>query len=450
MISIFLKGITSIKKNDIPVEIYKKARYCILDYLACSVAGAKNYSVQEKSYIDSLIKEVGVCSIIGHQPKTTMQSAALINGISAHVLELDDGHRIGMVHLGAPIISAIMAVSEYERIQSKDILYGVIIGYETAIRLSCAIQPGCKLKGFHATGICGTIGAAVGVAATLGFNFDQMKSTMSAAITSAAGVLEMIEGDTQLKPFNAGRAAMDAVSSAYIGKALFNPPMDALGGNRGLFKIMTDKVNMEYIESFNNNFYYINTIYNKPYAACRHCHPSIEAAINLRKSMFPKIKEIKSINVLTYKLAVFGHEHKTIEGVNSAKMSIPYSLAVALLKGKAGLFEYLSENIFDDEVLALTKKINVTESKELTSLCPQKRVAIVIVDTESCQYIERIDYPKGEPENPLSEEEFYQKYIGLMDYAGVNRNIAKKCFYEILDTDFNLYSILDSINNFQC
>ena len=131
-------------------------------------------------------------------------------------------------------------------------------------------------------------------------------------------------------------------------------------------------------------------------------------------------------------------------------MSIPYSLAVALLKGKAGLFEYLSENIFDDEVLALTKKINVTESKELTSLCPQKRVAIVIVDTESCQYIERIDYPKGEPENPLSEEEFYQKYIGLMDYAGVNRNIAKKCFYEILDTDFNLYSILDSINNFQC
>ncbi len=450
MITLFLNGLISIKKEDISDEIYNQARLCTLDYIACCIAGAKNYSKQEDCYINNIKKEFGLSTIIGHNTNTaTMQSAALINGISAHALELDDGHRIGMVHLGAPILSALIAVCEYENVKCRDLLYGIIIGYETAIRLSCAIQPGCKLKGFHATGICGTIGATMGIAAALDYNFDQMKSAMSAAITSAAGVLEMIEGDTQLKPFNAGRAAMDAISAAYIGKAFFYPPLDALGGKRGLLNIMTDNADLKYIKQFEKGFYYVSTIYNKPYAACRHCHPSIEAAINLRKRMFTEIKDIKTIEVSTYKLAVNGHEHTNIVGVNSAKMSIPYSLAVALIKGKAGLTEYLLENIYDNDVLTLTKKVKVVENKELSILCPQKRVAIVTINTDSNQYIERVDFPKGEPENPLTREEFFQKYIGLMNYAGINPNIAEICYDTIMNSDFDIHEILKLVNKQQ-
>ena len=278
-----------------------------------ALAGATILKDKEQKVLESL-DELGSCHVFCSDKTTSVNIAALLNGISAHVIELDDGHRIGMLQLGAPIISALLAVAEKENLSSHDFLSGIIVGYEVAIRLACAVQPGCKLKGYHATGTCGTVGAAMGIAAALHFDLGQMKSAFSAACTSAAGLLEMIEGDTEMKPYNAGRAAMDGVMAAYIGKARFKAPEDALGGKRGFLKVMTDEPKMEYLTEFDGEKYMIETIYMKPYAACRHCHPSIEAALNIRNQLGFDINEIEEIHVDTYKLAVAGHDHTEIKG----------------------------------------------------------------------------------------------------------------------------------------
>lgn len=443
MIDKFIRNILMLRKADVSEYIYNYGRLCFLDYIACTVAGAKIYSSKEGAYLNSLLSETGCCSVLGHNKKATMQTAALVNGISAHVIELDDGHRIGMIHLGSPIISALLAVAEKEKIYSDDFLYGIIIGYEVAIRLSCAIQPGCKLKGYHATGVCGCIGAAMAIGVALHYDFEQMKSTMSAAITSASGVLEMISGDTELKPFNAGQAAMNAVSAAYIGRARFLAPKDALGGERGFLKIFGEEIKMEYITDFKKGFFYIDTIYNKPYAACRHTHPSIEAAMQIRKKEGFKLEEVESIQVDTYKLAVKGHDHTIIEGVNSAKMSIPYSLAVALVTGNAGLDEFTKKFITDTNILNITSKISVKDVDELSAMCPQKRIAEVSVTTKSgVEFKSRIEYPKGEPENPLTQEEFIQKYNGLMSFAGFSEEQYKKCFDMVYKSIFSINEIM--------
>lgn len=439
----FLNSIMAIRKDDIPESVYKHACLCFLDYIACAVAGAKLYSDKEQAYLTAVASETGASTVLGHNTKSTMQTAAMINGVSAHVIELDDGHRIGMIHLGAPIISALLAVAEKENMSSKDFLYGIVIGYEVAIRLSCATQPGCKLNGYHATGVCGTVGAAMAIGAAMGFTFNQMKSCMSAAITSASGVLEMIEGDTHLKPFNAGRAAMDAVSAAYIGKAEFRAPEDALGGKRGFLKIVTKEVKMEYLTEFEKDFFYIDTIYNKPYAACRHTHPSIEAAMQIRLQDGFKLDEVESISVDTYKLAVNGHDHTEIKGVNSAKMSIPYSLAVALVTGKAGLDEYSEELVADSLILNITSKISVKDVDELTQWCPQKRIAVVKVETKTGTYSSRIEYPKGEPENPLSADEFRQKFNGLMSFAGYSECVCDQLTQKVYQIEFNINEIMN-------
>lgn len=441
MTDFFLKKIFATGKKDIPEAIYSHARLCFLDYLACALAGAKLYFERENSYLQSVSSEVGVASVLGHHVKSTMQTAALLNGISAHVIELDDGHRIGMIHLGAPIISALLAVAEKENVSSEDFLYGIVIGYEVAIRLACATQPGCKLKGYHATGVCGTVGATMAIAAALKFNFEQIKSAFSAATTSASGLLEMIEGDTHLKPFNAGHAAMDAVSAAYIGKAGFHAPEDALGGKRGFLHAVTDSAKMEYLTDFKKGFYYIDTIYNKPYASCRHTHPSIEAAMQIRLQKGFCLEDVESISVETYKLAVNGHDHTDIKGENSAKMSIPYSLAVALVTGKAGLDEYSEKNVKDPKILEIASKISVKDIDELTELCPQKRVAVVKVNTKSEQYTSRIEYPKGEPENPLTSEEFHQKFNGLMSFAGYDESVCRALIEKVNSPDFHINEI---------
>lgn len=200
----FLFALCNGKYSDYPEYINTKVRECLLDYVGVAVAGASlmNEKEQQVSNCSDFSKD---SHIIGLSKCVSVSIAALLNGISSHVIELDDGHRIGMLHLGAPVISAMLAVAEREKISSRDFLRGIVVGYEVAIRLACAVQPGCKLKGYHATGTCGTIGAAMSIAAALYFDNEQMKSAFSAATTSAAGLLEMNEGDTELKPYNAGR-----------------------------------------------------------------------------------------------------------------------------------------------------------------------------------------------------------------------------------------------------
>ena len=436
----FLGNIKDISDLSLSGRAKLMARKCLLDYFGVSVAGSTMLKDKETAFLGSQ-QIIGGCGVIGAGTKAPVNIAALLNGISAHVIELDDGHRIGMLHLGAPVISAILAVAEKEQLSTNDFLKGIVIGYEVAIRLACAVQPGCKLKGYHATGTCGTIGAAMGIAEALHFDDEQVKCAFSAATTSAAGLLEMIEGDTELKPYNAGRAAMDGVTAAYIGKARFKTPEDALGGERGFLKVMTDEPKMEFLTDFSGGKLMIEGIYMKPYAACRHCHPSIEVALNIRQQNGFDINEVESIHVDTYKLAVAGHDHTEIKGVNSAKMSIPYSLAVALYTGKGGLEEFTEEYFNNSLIQTITNKVSVSDKEELTALCPQKRGAIVTVKTKSCEFVKRVDYPKGEPENPITDDELKEKFIQLGIYSGLTYEECQEVIQETFNDEIDFQRI---------
>ena len=420
----FVRNIIELRGRNFSQDVIKAAKSAYLDYIGVTLAGAKLLSNQ----CDELRKELGESS----------QVRALINGICAHFIELDDGHRIGMVHAGAPVISALLAVAEEFPVSTDDLLRGIIVGYEVTIRLACAIQPSHKLKFYHATGTCGTVGAAMGVAAMLGLDFDQTKSAFSAATTSAAGILEMIDGDTQMKPYNAGRAAMDGVTAAFIGKARFKCPADALCGRRGFLKVMTDEPKLQFITDFTDGNYMIESIYRKPYAACRHCHPSIEAALAIREKEGFDLGQVEHIDVTTYKLAVEGHDHTRIDGLNSAKMSIPYSIAVALCTGKAGMEEFSDERVKDSAVLAVAQRVRVASNEELSALCPQKRVAIVTVTTSSGIFEERVEYPKGEPENPMTEDELKTKFIGLASYGGLTEDACYAVIDEVFKENMDL------------
>ena len=443
MTDFFIKNLMNMVSGFNDDGVLWQVKKCLVDYLACTLAGAKFFYAKDLTYIDSLNFDNGNSSIIGLERKSSLQTAALINGMNSHIMELDDGHRRGAVHVGATIFSALLPIAEKEHLDMKDVLLGTIVGYETTIRLACAVQPGNKLRGYHATGTCGTIGATMAIAAALHFDFDQMKSAFSAAVTSAAGVLEMQEDNADLKPLNVGRAAMDAVSAAYLGKARFKAPNDALGGKRGFLAVMTDKPKTEFMTDFSKGEFCIQSIYNKPYASCRHTHSAIESAMRIRCQDGFRLEELESICVRTYKLAVAGHDHTQIDGISSAKMSMPYSVAVALATGKAGLNEFSEEMVFNKNILDIASKVQIVADDELTALCPQCRAAIVEVKTKSGFFSARTDYPKGEPENPLTQEEFNQKIEGLVSFAGYNKRVYNALIKMVNCSNFHINEVMN-------
>ena len=435
MTDIFVKNLMDYTTGNLDDSVCEHIQNCFLDYVGCALSGTKLLEQKTDELLKSAIGTQGDCSIFGKGRQFGANTAALINGMYSHALEMDDGQRVGTLHLAAPVFSGLLAVAEHEDIAYGDFLRGAIAGYETAIRLACSVQPYHKKRGFHTTGTCGTIGTAMAIATALNYDYDQCKATLSAAVSSAAGVLEMLSDDSEMKPFNVGRAASDAITAAYVGKVGFVPPLDVLMGKRGFYATMTEKYDLSYISSFQEHQNLCKSTFFKPYAACRHCHPAIEAALIIASQNTINASDIQSVVVKTYDLAIVGHDHQEAKSVNSAKMSIPYSVAVALIDKKADIFEFEEKCIKREDIVALSKKTTVQEEPSLSALIPNKRAAIVEVMSSNNNYHQKVEVAKGEPENPMTREELVQKFNFLAQYAGKNEAWCEKAASLVFDTD---------------
>ncbi len=437
----FVENIIGLSTNTLPDRLNAHVRRHLLDYIGVTLAGAAMQSDKVQKLLDLMPK--GECRVIGTNRNTDLFSALFINGINSHFIELDDGHRLGMLHLEAPIYTALLSLHEKETLSQSDFVKGVVVGYEVAIRLAMTIQPSHKLKGYHATGTCGTVGVAAAVATALHYDAIEMKNTLSAAMTSAAGLLEMIVDDSELKPYNVGRAVVDGFIAAFSGNAGFNAPNDTLGGKRGFLSVTSENPKTNILQVFDTDKYMIEGAYMKPYAACRHLHPAIEGALSISRTSGFDWRNVATVTVDAYHLAVFGHDHQEITSVNSAKMSIPYSVAVALINRSANMEDYSAETITDTDILDLAKKVSVKDNDELTKLCPEKRASVVTIKMNDGTEIEqRVYYPKGEPENPLTQLDLEEKFRSLAMFGGLTSAECDEVVNEIWKEDIDLNKIM--------
>ena len=421
---VYVTGLIN-KSRVIPSWVNNQARKVLLDYLGVVAGGKKYLKELHPELIDAVSND------------------AFLNGFAAHVLELDDGHRFGMIHLGASIVSAVLEVAEKENLESDDVLRGIVMGYEVAVRCARAIQPGHKVRGYHVSGTCGTVGSAMAIAFACNYNMKQLKSTLACAVRSAAGVLEIQEQASDLKPYNTARAAYDGVLAAQIGKQALTGPDDILGGKRGFLSALTDTPHPEFLTDFSENGYCIEGIYQKVHAACRHCHPAIDATLDMRKDLKLQPDQIEKIEVHTYKLAVGSHDHTEIMGISSAKLSTPYAVALAIVKGSCGYADYNEDNLDDYWIKNLTRKVSVIEDRNLTAQSPAVRGAkVTIYLKDGKEYEAPCLYPKGEPENPLAQEELESKFRGLAMYGGLSSAECDEVISEIKKESFDLKKIM--------
>lgn len=437
----FLSNIDRLFRKNIPNKVFTRAKKSLLDYLAVTFAGAKFQDTKLKDYFIFAQPEDGNFKVIGTEKNLALKEAIFLNGLNAHALDFDDGTNSGIIHLGAPIFSLLIPLAQRYDITVDEMLKAAIIGYETSYTMAVSIQPGHKALGYHATGTCGTLGATLAAAYMLGFSDEERFQAFACACVAASGMLKVLDDGSELKPYNVAKTSLLALTAIQMAKAGFKGPSDPLGG-RGFLKMMTGKEDIELKPVLLNGTYAIMKSYTKPYASCRYTHPSVEAAIYLRNQYGLKAEDIEHIDIRTYSLAVSGHDHTDIPGAYSAKMSIPYSTAVALIFGKAGLQEFSEEMARNPEILQLTKKVKVTAAQDLSDAFPGIQAAVVDITANGQKYSKRVDFPKGEPENPLNDEEFKERYDELMSYAGIKEDISNRIYDLVYEDGTSVNDIL--------
>lgn len=422
-------------------EVENLVRTYLTDTVGVTIAGAKDLFEKEETILD-IQKSKGEIRPIGHSRTCSVADAIFINGLSAHYLELDDGVRYGVIHPSAPLFSALIPLAIGNSVKWDDFMRGAVCGYETGIRVASAMQPYHYSAGHHPTATCCTLGVAVGIAVMSGWDDSVVKDAFSAACLSASGSLKVLEDVSQLKPYNCAKAALNGYMSAIMAGAGFRGPSEPLDGDTGFLKMMSSEYDKEILVG-DRDCLCLEKIYQKPYASCRHTHPEIEACFKIRKSSGFAFGQIESVKVTTYKGVIGKHDFNDIHGESSARMSIPYSVAVALATGKAGIAEFAEPYLSDSAILDLTRKVAIVPSEELSRLVPDKRVAVVEVTMKDGKvFSSKVEYPKGEPENPLSEEENYAKFRSMAIHAGLSEEKSEAVFRELTTADEPNFNVI--------
>lgn len=439
----FLNSISIVAKEAIPDKVMLRARQSLADYLAVTFAGSQFQKAKMAGYLDFAEPETGIFTAIGLGRKLALKEAVFLNGLNGHALDFDDGTNSGIIHLGSPIFSLLLPLAQRYDISLENMLRAAVIGYEASYTMAVSIQPGHKALGFHATGTCGVLGATLAASYMLNFSEEERFQAFAAACVAASGMLKVLDDGSELKPYNVAKSSLLALTSLQLAKAGFKGHPDPLGG-RGFIKMMTGKDSIELKPVLLNGTYAIQKTYTKPYASCRYTHPSIEAAVKIRNQKGICAEEIKSIDIKTYSLAVSGHDHTEIPGSYSAKMSIPFSVASGILFGKAGLQEFTESAVKNPVALELTRKVKVVPDEELSNAFPAKQTAIVAIQTNNgVNFEERVDFPKGEPENPLTDEEFKNRYDGLMNYANIACDRSEKIYMLVMSGNSRVADIME-------
>lgn len=431
----YLSALDQVSQRAIPATTLARAKESLLDYFAVTLAGSKFFEEKLARYFQFTQPEPGDFLALGTGRKLAQKEAVFLNGLNAHALDFDDGVNTGIIHLGSPVFTVLLAVGQRVNASLDAILRAAIIGYEASFTMAVSIQPGHKLLGYHATGTCGTLGATLAGCYLLGFNEEERFNALAIAAISAGGMLRALDDGSEMKPYNVAKTTVMALTSMELAKAGFRGHYDVFAGERGFFKMMTGSPEVQMYCPLLDGRYAIDRTYTKPYASCRYTHPAIECAIRIGKTASPE--EIEALKVRTYSLAVNKHDHVDIPGSASAKMSIPYSVAVALRYGKAGLQEFDQEHVADAANLSLTRKVQVESDEEFSASFPRMQTATLEATLKDGRVLtERVDFPKGEPENPLNEEEFKTRYLGLTSYAAFEESRAQ-ALYDLVKTDAN-------------
>ena len=444
----FLGELLELKFEQIPPSVLHGAKRCLIDYLGATYAGV----ALERDRINRLCLELslsrGAVPVLGTEFSGDRYSAALVNGLSSHFAELDDGVISGIVHPGAPLFSAMLSYIPQAEVSGEDFLRGVVIGYEATVRLAESMQPGHKLLGYHATATCGALGAAIGVAVMTRCSYDCVKHAFSAAAITAAGTLEALEGESEFKPYNVGQGAAAAVAAVSLSRSGFKGPQDPLSGKFGLLQMMGSKIQSERLTNIDwQAGFAISRVYVKPYAACRYCHAPIDAALNVITDNSLSLENIDQIRVETYELAVKGHDHKEVANASSAKMSIPFSVAQAVVKGDVGPLGFGAGELSNQHIRDTMEKIEIVSSAQFTALFPRKTPAKVTITTKGGEvFSSTVDYPLGEPETPLSDIAVGNKFSLLANISGLSEVAVES----ILSASWQLPESMSQLRQLLC
>lgn len=402
--------------EDLPEDLVADVRLRILDVIGLSIAGgATPFGVAVRGVEGG----AGRCRLWGTTATASLGSAAFANGALSQALEYDDTHNESIVHISSPAVSAALALVDDRGGTGRDLIRAVAIGNEISARAGSVAPGQFHKRGFHPSGLFAPFGVAALASAFL--NLDARQGAAAAGIVGsfAAGLIQCWVDGTQSKFLHPGWAAQSGIAAAQLAQQGVTGPAEVYEGRFGLFAShmqgndatpnfarLTDGLGERW-DSLASSF--------KPFPAAHVIHPYIDAVLRVRERLALTPERIARIEcpVAPYIVGIVCEplaEKKRPLTDSHGRVSLQYTLAEALVRGKLNRYSYAPGSLRDPVILALTDRIDFIVDPSLPG--PEQFKGVVRITLTDGTVIEEVEeHNRGSAVNPMSIAQIEGKFL---------------------------------------
>ena len=341
--------------EDLPPVVRGEGRRGILNSLGCVLAGREDPALQR---------------VRGTLPAED----AVLDAAAATAQDYDDTHLPTVIHATPPVIGALLALARRRKVSGAQLMHAFILGTETSCRLGNAVTPGHYERGWHITSTCGVFGAAAAAGKILGLDEKQFVCALGIAATQAAGLVEMLGSMARI--LNAGFAARNGMVAAQLAAQGFEGPREPIEGLRGFLNVFGGSKDLAKITSGLGERWEMTQLAYKPYPSGVVLHALIDGCLEHRE----KLLSAEEITVRMHPLAIERADRPEPTNAVQSRLSAQHAVAVAVVRGRAGLAEFSDAAALDPALQAFRRRVRIVADPKLDKMAAGIIAAGVTID----------------------------------------------------------------------
>jgi len=403
----------------VPPPAVERARLLVLDILGCSLAASSMDFGRAALATARALGGPPEATLIGGGGRAGAASAVLANATLAHGLDFDDTREDAIVHTGCVAVPAALAVAQATGAPGAAALGAVIVAVEVMCRVGLAVPGRLHARHFHPTAVTGAFAAAAAAGRLSGLDEDRLVNALGICGSQASGIIEYLADGTWTKRLHPGWAAHAGVIAALLAREGFTGPERVLEGAHGVYAALAgghDETALERLLGTLGHEWEIERLTFKPYPCGSIAQPYMDCALRLRTAHGLAPDDVAEIRCRTAPGPVprlwepLAAKHRPPNGY-AAKFSLPYLLAVVMVRGRASLAEFTDEAVRDEAVLRLASRVSYELDETIDY--PRQFIGQVGVRLRDGRWLEaRQDHPRGGADHPLTAAELEAKFRG--------------------------------------
>ncbi len=408
-----------VKFSDLSPEAVHQSKRFLLDSVGCALGGFRQHDVALALRVLDEVAAPGPATVIGSGKKMDVVHAAFANALMIRCMDYNDIYWKQDPSHPTDIFPAALACSERAKSDGKELMVGLVLGHEFEMRLCEAAFPGIRERGWHHATFTALVSPIV-AGRMLHLPWEQIQHAIGISASARACFGAVTAGKlTMMKNTVSPMGTESGVLAALLAGEGYTGPEHIIDGKEGLVHVFGPEWKLNLLTEGLGESWRITQCGMKFFPTEALTHAPISATLDLIKEHDLKPEQIAKVHIRSLARAadILADPSKyDPRSKETADHSLPYCIAAAIVDRQVTPAQFTPEKINDPQVRAQLRKVEVVAAPEIERVFPAlQRVAVTITTTDGKAFSKQLDYPKGDPRNPLSDLEVEEKFAALAD-----------------------------------